>query len=388
MKNSRIAVNIIFFFNGFVFANWAARLPLLQNSYEISHKMLGFVLLSASVGALVAMPFTGWMISQRGSQKITQISAFLYLCIVPFIPLSPNYWTLIATFFCMGMMTGTLDVAMNAQAVVVEKAYKKPIMSFFHAMFSAGMMIGAGSGALFEQFEVSLFYHFLVIVLLSIVAYIWCVRHLMVDEVEVDGKEASFFKLPDPALIGIGVIAFCCMLGEGAMADWSSNYMTRIVSADLSTAPFGLFAFSLAMMIGRFLGDAARIRFGDQNLLLFGGLFATFGMTLIVLYPSTVFAISGFFLIGVGLSTIVPIAYSQAGSMPGIAPGVGIGMVTTIGYSGFLFGPPIIGFLADWQDLRIAFIFILGLFFAMTIMAGLQRQRKQKKQLRESTIRT
>ncbi|MEM8523180.1 MAG: MFS transporter [Bacteroidota bacterium] len=387
MKQSRLAVNIIFFINGFIFANWAARLPLLQDTYDINHKMLGFVLLSASLGALFAMPFTGWLISKNGSQKITQRAAFLYLCIVPFIPLSPNYWTLMTTFFIMGMMTGTLDVAMNAQAVVVEKAYQKPIMSFFHAMFSAGMMIGAGSGALFERFEVSLFYHFLAIVLLSIAAYIWCVRHLMEDEVAEEEKEASFFKLPDPALIGIGVIAFCCMLGEGAMADWSSNYMTRIVEADLSTAPLGLFAFSLAMMIGRFLGDAARVRFGDQNLLFFGGLFAMSGIALIVFLPATISAIFGFFLIGVGLSSIVPIAYSQAGNMPGIAPGVGIGMVTTIGYAGFLFGPPIIGFLADWQNLRIAFMFILGLFFAMTSLAWIQRQRKQKKRLHESTIR-
>ncbi|MEM6699561.1 MAG: MFS transporter, partial [Bacteroidota bacterium] len=320
MKNNRLAVNIIFFINGFVFANWAARLPLLQDTYYINHKMLGFVLLSSSIGALFAMPFTGWMISKNGSRKITQRSAFLYLCTVPFIPLSPNYWTLIVTFFAMGLMTGTLDVAMNAQAVVIEKAYKKPIMSFFHAMFSAGMMIGAGSGALFERFEVNLFYHFLSIILMSIIAYTWCVRHLIRDEVSEEEKETSFFKLPDPALMSIGVIAFCCMLGEGAMSDWSSNYMTRIVKADLSTAPLGLFAFALAMMIGRFLGDAARVRLGDQKLLLFGGLFATAGVTLIITSPFTIPAISGFFLIGIGLSTIVPIAYSQAGSMPGIAP--------------------------------------------------------------------
>ncbi|MEL6721227.1 MAG: MFS transporter, partial [Bacteroidota bacterium] len=299
MKLSRIAVNIIFFINGFVFANWAARLPLLQNSYDINNKSLGFVLLSASIGALFAMPFTGWMISKNGSQKITQRAAFLYLCIVPFISISPNYWTLIVTFFVMGLMTGTLDVAMNAQAVVIEKAYQKPIMSFFHAMFSAGMMMGAGSGALFERFEVNLFIHLLVVILLSVAAFIWCVRHLMEDEVTEENQETSFFKLPDPALVGIGIIAFCCMLGEGAMADWSSNYMTRVVDSDLSTAPLGLFAFSLAMMICRFLGDAARVRFGDQVLLLSGGIFSIIGIALIVAYPFAMTSILGFFLIGV-----------------------------------------------------------------------------------------
>ncbi|MEM0994958.1 MAG: MFS transporter [Bacteroidota bacterium] len=372
MKKSRAAVNTVFFINGFVFSNWAARIPLLQDNFQINHQLLGFVLLSASIGALVAMPTTGWFITKHGSRRITQYAALLYLLVVPIFPLSPNYQVLLLSFFAMGMTTGMLDVAMNAQAVVIENKMKQPIMSFFHAMFSAGMMIGAGSGALFSYFTLPLPLHFLIISLLSLVALLWSVRHFVADEVATDDTEATFFKLPDAALIGIGFIAFCCMLGEGAMSDWSSNYMTRIVGADKSTAPLALFAFSLAMMIGRFFGDRARLKFGDAKLLIFGSLLSILGVSTIILSSMVVLTVIGFLLVGSGLATIVPIAYSQAGNVPNLAPGVGIGMVTTIGYAGFLFGPPIIGFIADWQNLRIAFLFILALFVIMGFLASRQ----------------
>lgn len=378
MKNSRLAINNIFFMNGFVFANWAARIPLLQQNFELTHQLLGFVLLSLSIGALIAMPFTGWLITKQGSSRITQVAAFAYLIIVPLFPFSPNYFTLLLVFFLMGMTTGTLDVAMNAQAVVVEKAYRKPIMSFFHAMFSAGMMVGAGTGALFAYLSFSLVSHFTIIAVLSLGLVLWSIRYFVADEMSDGDEEASFFKLPDPALVGIGIIAFCCMLGEGAMSDWSSNYMTHVVSASKGTAPLGLFAFSLAMMIGRFAGDTARVRLGDPTLLLVSSLFAIGGIVVVILSSITSLTIAGFFLVGIGLATIVPIAYSKAGSMPNLAPSVGISMVTTIGYAGFLFGPPIIGFIADGYSLRIAFIFILSLFVVMLLLIWIQRQREHR----------
>lgn len=346
--------------------------------FSITHKELGFVLLSASLGALLAMPFTGWLITKQGSRRITQTAAILYLIIVPFLPLMPIYQVLMGFFFLMGMFTGTLDVAMNAQAVIVEQLYRRPIMSFFHALFSAGMMIGAGAGALFSYLDFSLFAHFATVVGLALALLLPQLRHFVADPPSEGEEDNTFFRLPKASLIGIGLIAFCCMLGEGAMSDWSSNYMTRIVRTAKSTAPIALFAFSLAMMIGRFVGDRARTELGDNKLLLLGGGLSILGISTIIFSPFLVLTIAGFFLVGLGLSTIVPIAYSQAGSTPGLAPGVGIGMVTTIGYAGFLFGPPVIGFVADAYDLRIAFLFILGLFGLMTVLV-LRQLSTQKK---------
>jgi MFS family permease len=379
VKKHRYAINSVFFANGFVFANWASRIPLIQETFNISHQQLGFVLLSASLGSLVAMPTTGWLISKQGSRRITQISAILYLAIVPLMQIMPIYQALMELFFVMGMTTGTLDVAMNAQAVIVEKLYKRPIMSFFHALFSAGMMIGAATGALFSYLEFPLITHFSIVVGAALLLMISQLRNFISDPPSEAVEDTTFFRLPKASLIGIGLIAFCGMLGEGAMSDWSSNYMTRIVGAAKSTAPIALFAFSLAMTICRFLGDRVRSALGDSRLMFIAGLIASAGILLITLSPNTVLSIVGFFLVGVGLSTVVPIAYSQAGSEPGLAPGVGIGMVTTIGYSGFLFGPPIIGFIADAYDLRIAFFFILGLFLIMTLLVVRQAQMQKSR---------
>lgn len=336
---------------------------------------MGLVLLSASFGALFAMPFTGWLITQNGSKRITQLSGFALMFIVPIFTLSPNAIVLTSIFFVVGLITGTMDVAMNAQAVVVEKQIKKPIMSFFHAMFSLGMTAGAGCGSLFIKLEQSLLVHFSIVCLIALVLLLISFQFLVDDEVKDEDKPTSVFQLPEAALVGIGVIAFCCMLGEGAMADWSTNYMLNTVNIEKAAAPFGLIAFSGAMMIGRFTGDIARKKVGDTNLLHWGSLLACMGLALTIFFPFPIFAIAGMLLVGLGLSTIVPIAYSQAGNYPGLAAGVGIGMVTTIGYAGFLFGPPIIGFIADWYSLRTAFYFILALFVIMSFLTFLNKKQ-------------
>lgn len=369
MKNNRLAVNIFFCVNGFLYANWVSRIPRIQETYQLDNSTLGIMLLCISIGALAAMPLAGFLIARFGSHRITAICAVLFISSIPLIPLANNLIVLGIIFFFMGSFTGMKDVAMNAQAVLVEKEYKRPIMSSFHAIFSAGMMVGAGTGALFTRFELDLFPHLLSVVLLCVLPVVWGIRNLITDEVTISDKREGGLRLPSRALLGIGLIAFCCMLGEGAMADWTTNYLEKIVHASPSLAPVGLAAFSMAMMLGRFAGDRLRANWGDRRLLINSSLMALAGIALSIGVLSPYASITGFFLIGLGLATIVPIAFSTAGNLPGIKPGVGISMVTTIGYSGFLFGPPIIGFIADWQDLRVAMGLIAILFVIMTILS-------------------
>jgi MFS family permease len=370
LSPSRIAVKLIFFINGFVHANLAARFPRVQELFDIDNGTLGFVLLSSSVGALLAMPFTGWLIIRNGSRRITIFSIFLYCIFVPLVPIMPGLPGLVVLFFIMGLTAGMLDVSMNSQAVMVEKIHQKPIMTSFHALFSIGMVAGAFCGALFVKLETTLFVHFAVIVGMSVTAAAWARYHLIHDkpkEKEVDGPA---FRLPNAAMVSIGVIAFCCMLGEGAMADWSTNYMENIAMASPALAPLGLSAFALAMTIGRFFGDGARLKFGDRKLMVMCGLISTMGIALTLLFNNPYSVIAGLFIIGIGLSSVVPIAYSIAGNSKNLPPGVGLAMVTTVGYSGFLFGPPIIGLLANWQSLRIALMVVAFLFVIMTFLSA------------------
>lgn len=378
MKSNRLAVNIFFCANGFLYANWVARIPKIQSLYQLDNSTLGVMLLCISTGALFAMPLAGYLISRYGSHIVTSICALLFISSIPLIPLANNLMALGIIFFFMGSFTGMKDVAMNAQAVLVEASYRRPIMSSFHAIFSAGMMVGAGTGALFTRFEVDLFTHLFSMVLVCVLPVIWGIRHLVPDIVSEAEKQGGGLRLPSRSLLGIGLIAFCCMLGEGAMADWTTNYLEKIVQASPALAPLGLAAFSMAMMVGRFLGDRLRANWGDSRLLINSSLLALAGIGLSIGILSPYTAIAGFFLVGLGLATIVPIAFSTAGNLPGIKPGVGISMVTTIGYSGFLFGPPIIGFVADWQDLRIAMGLIAFLFVVMTLLSLNLRKRARQ----------
>ena len=158
------------------------------------------------------------------------------------------------------------------------------------------------------------------------------------------------------------------MLAEGAMSDWSVNYMQNIAKASESLAPIGLSAFATSMTVGRLLGDRVRMLLGDKKMIITGGLLAVLGLTIALAMPDPYLSIAGFFLVGLGLSSIVPIAYSIAGNTKDLPPGVGLAMVTTVGYSGFLFGPPIIGFIADWHTLRIALGVVALLLMLMTLL--------------------
>lgn len=368
MKKSRWAVNIFFAIGGFLFANYTSRLPDIQSRYHLNDGEIGVSLLILAIGALISMPFTGYMIVRNSSRKMTIASAIIYICLIPLIGFLTQAWLLNITLFIIGLTVGMLDVSMNAQAIVVEKNFKRAIMSSFHALYSAGMMIGAGSGALFIYLKANLFLHIIIVSAFSLFLVLIFSRFLVEDEHQIKGGQTRI-QWPKASLVGVGLIAFCCMLGEGAMANWSTNYMLNVTKAQASFAPAGLFAFSGAMMLARFFGDRFRTMFGDRLLLIINSILAGIGLLFVLAWPIPLVAIFGFFLVGLGLSVIVPIVYSTAGNTPGIAPGVGIGMVTTIGYSGLLLGPPVIGFLAEWQGLQVALLFTLVLFLIMTLLS-------------------
>lgn len=373
---NRIAVKIAFFLNGFLYANWVSRLTRIQEQFNADDGTIGLVLFTFAFGAFIAMPFTGWLIIKNGSRKVSLISLIVYCALVPLIPFMPGLVPLIILYVIMGMATGMQDVAMNAQAVMVEKAYQKPIMTSFHALFSIGMALGASCGALFADLNTDLSHHLIIVGAVSLLIVVWVRGNLVHDKPEItDAHEGPLFRMPNKSLFGIGIIAFCCMLGEGAISDWSVNYMENIVLSPKALAPVALSAFATAMTIGRLFGDRFRAWLGDTKLIFYGGLLSTAGMLLLLFAAESYPAIAGFFLVGIGLSTIVPIAYSVAGSTKDLPPGVGLAMVTTVGYSGFLFGPPIIGFIADVSNLRNALMAVAALFVIMTALGFLRRTR-------------
>jgi MFS family permease len=322
------------------------------------------------------MPFAGWIITKNGSRFVTVFGITLFTALVTLIPHMSAVIALMMLFLGMGVGNGLLDVAMNAQAVKVEQAYKRPIMTSFHALFSIGMAFGAWAGAAFTELHINLSSHLIVIAAFSFALIFWMKSHLVFDQPDESSSAGGpLFRFPDASMISIGIIAFCCMLGEGSMADWSVNYMENVAMATKSFAPLGLGAFATAMTVGRIFGDKARAVFGDRRMIIMGGLIATAGLIAALTFPTPYVSVAGFFLMGIGLSTIVPIVYSLAGNVSSLSPGVGLAMVTTVGYTGFLIGPPLIGFLADWKTLRTGLSVVAILLMVMTFLGVLHKRK-------------
>jgi len=366
----RIAIIMYFFINGFLFANCTGRLPELKDYFNVSNSTLGTMLFTTAVGALVAMPLTGWLTTRLNSGKLTIYAGLLFCCVVPFIPYSQNIWIGRASFFMTGFFSGAMDITMNGQAVFVERKYKKTIMSSFHAAYSIGMALGAGTGALFANYHYPLRYHLIYvavgsIIVLAIVSPV-ILQHQADNKAIAAGKSG---KQRIPLLIWlIAVIGFCGMTGEGSMVDWSAIYMHTVVGRTKAFSALAVGSFATAMTIGRLFGDRLIDRTGKQTILFCSCFAAITGLSIALLFISAPVVLTGLFLVGLGLSNVVPVTYSTAGNIKGIEPAAGIAIASTIGYSGFFIGPPAIGYLADAYGLRIGLCFTLALFLLMLAM--------------------
>jgi MFS family permease len=375
MKINRLAVSLFFFVNGFQMGNYVARLPEIQNLYGVSNATLGTILLCSAAGAISAMPFAGLLTVRFGSRLITIATGIAFIFLIPLIPILPNLWLLAVLFFLFGIFGGSEDVAMNGQAVYVERLYQKPILSSFHGVWSIGTALGAGFGALFAKFGIGLFTHFVLMSVLSFVLLIWAAFNLIKDgplsinaeKSENSEKEAesTAFRLPTKAILPLGIIAFCGMTGEGAVGDWAAIFMHKVIGKDEAFSALAFGSFATAMTIGRLTGDYFTEKYGKRKQLIISSLLSILGLALALSFNNPWTVLLGFFIVGLGLATVVPIVYSTAGNTEGVSPSVGIAMATTIGYSGFFVGPPTIGYLADLFSLRIGLLFVLALFLIM-----------------------
>jgi predicted MFS family arabinose efflux permease len=366
LQKQRIAVASVFFMNGFGFANLMARMPEIQTLYGMNNAVLGTVLFCRAAGALFAMPLVGGLGRRFSSGDITKAMALGFVIILPLLAVLPSVGLLAFVLFFLGMSEGMMDVNMNEQAVLIERGYSRPIMSSFHAVFSGGMALGATCGVVMSHYSISLLNHYLFISAFSLVLIFLAAPHF----VQTEKKQASatkqpLFLLPTKAILPLGIIAFCCMTGEGSMIEWSALFMKQIRQQTDSFSGIALTSFNAAMLFGRTIGDNLNRLLGQERLLWLDSIAAIAGLTMVVTIPSAWVSLLGFFIVGLGLSTIVPIVYSAAGNTEGVSPSVGIAMATSVGYAGFFVGPPVIGYLAEAFDLRIGLLFTLSLFVIM-----------------------
>lgn len=375
LKMARWAVLAMFFANGALLANWLSRIPQIQAALAMSEGQLGLTLMGLAVGVLTALTLAGGLIARFGSRTVTTAGGVLLCLLLPFLALMPNALALGGNLFLFGAAMSAMDVAMNAQGVDVERALGRSVMSSFHAAFSIGGFAGAALGAVMAYWGIGPALHFVLagaaFLLLILPAGPRLLPVVPEAEPEVGGPA---FRLPARVLWPLGVVAFCSALGEGALADWSAVYLKSVVGAPDSIAAMGFAVFSLTMTGGRLLGDNLTMRFGAANLVRAGGGIAAVGLLLAILLPQTAPVLLGFAAVGAGLSIVVPLAFSAAGNVPNLPSGVGIAGVATIGYAGFLAGPPLIGLLAEATTLRVSMALVLLLVASLIFTASALRR--------------
>ena len=366
---ARIAITGEYFIIGFILASLLSRFPALSEAYSLSASQLSLIPFFMSIGSLGCMPLCGYLLSKYGSKKVS-LFGYLQIILFPAFAIMPNIYFLYGLCILFGMAEGSIDVAINTNGLLLERSYKRPIISLFHAFFYVGMAGGSLLSIFFLSFNFSLFYHFSIISLISVLTFFFCRRYFLHETPKKKEKKGSKgFLLPRGMLLLIAFIAFFGRIIEGGISDWSTVYMNDIVHLSSVFAPIGLVIYAIFLSVGRFFGDSIRKRFRDEQTLLYSCILTALGLTIMISTSYAAVTIIGLFISGLGLSNVVPVIYSLAGKTTPESPGIGLATVNTISGTGFFFGPAIIGFIADHYSLRISFTYVLVLCIIMGFLA-------------------
>ena len=368
-KQIRIAVSTFFFCQGLCFASWASRIPDIKSSLHLSDAGLGSILLALPAGQLLAMPFSGRLVTSFGSKKVLRICAVLYAICLTNIGLATQPWHLAVGLFLFGICGNFCNISVNTQAVRAEKIYDRPIMTSFHGVWSTAGFTGAAIGLLMMGLYMSPYIHFWIVAAVVIITILITQKYLQQGRAAVTEKK-PFFSKPDGMLVQLGVIGFFSMASEGAMFDWSGVYFQQIVNAPTSLIALGYLTFMIAMASGRFMGDKLIAKYGRKKMLRISGILISSGLFISVLFPYIVTATIGFLIVGFGVSSIVPMVFSAAGKHSKVAPGMALAAVSSISFLGFLMGPPLIGYVAELLNLRYSFALIGLLGVTISLMVS------------------
>jgi MFS family permease len=355
------AVSVCFFLCGFIFANWAARIPSVKDRFNLDEGALGALLFMLPLGSILALPVAGWVIHRMGSRVITSVSLFIYAGLLVMLSIAGSVTTLSVTLFLFGFVGDFLNISMNTQGLTVQTARNRPILSGLHAQWSFGALSGAAFGGWTLRMTWSTSQHFMVVGLISVLPFLFLMQSMLKDpEKEPDRR---VFQWPTSALWLLGIICFCNTMAEGAMADWSSLYYRQTLQDPGGVSTTGYVAFTLSMALGRLAGDRIIAALGYRKTLMSNGLLIAAGLSIALIWPEPLAVIVGFAAVGLGVSSVIPIAYMIAGRSGEMAPAAALASVSAIGFTGFLIGPPVIGLIADASSLTwgLALVALLGI---------------------------
>lgn len=362
----RIATRIVFFVAGFAISAWAPLIPFAKRRLALDDGQLGLMLLCLGVGSVLMMPLAGGLAARFGCRRVMLAAGAVICACMPALMLAPTLPLLALVLALFGAGMGVLDVVMNVQAVIVERASGRAMMSGFHGMYSVGGIAGAGGVAGALALGASPLSAIVVMAIVAALLLATCRRGLLL---EGDGGDHPAFVLPRGRVLLIGAVCFAMFLSEGAVLDWSAVFLTSVRDADPAIAGFGYVAFAVTMTIGRLTGDRIVHALGAFRVVVCGALLAAAGFALVVLVASPLAGLAGFALVGAGAANVVPVMFSAAGRQRSMPTHLAVAAVTTMGYAGVLLGPAALGFIAKLTSLATALGLLVLLLTAVAAVA-------------------
>lgn len=368
-----LACRAVFLSNGFTLSAWVPLVPLTRQRLMLNDATLGLVLLALGAGALVSMPMAGLIIARIGSRAVILTASLVFFAMLPLLASLTSVPLTVLCLFIFGATNGLMDIAMNAQGVIVERLAGRPIFSSLHGMFSVGGILGATiCGGLMHLGLGSLAAAGLIAAAMALI--VLAQKGALIAG--RDGKtERRQFKRPSGLVALLGLLSFAAAMAEGAMMDWSAVFLRFSRGFDEASAGIGFAAFSATMALGRLTGDWVVARIGAALTIRIGSLLATIGLLLVTTSDIPAVMLAGFAITGAGLANIVPQLFGMAGKLPGFSPGVAISAVATLAYAGILAGPPLIGPLASLTSLSIALSILACSMLLVAAGAGIARPR-------------
>jgi MFS family permease len=352
-RSYRIATSIFFFIAGLTYSTWACRIHDIKSQFGLGNAGLGSVLFALPIGLIVSLPVSGWLVTKTGSRKVLIAAGLLFPFMLTIIGFTTHIWQLVIVLFCFGFMNNLFEISMNTQAVGIENLYGRSIMASFHGLWSLAGFTGVGIGTLAVNLNWPIWQHFLILALLCWMLVFSTSSYLLPADAPTD--DGPLFAMPDRKILQLGLIAFASLVTEGTMFDWSGVYFQKVVQVPEALTTVGYIAFMGTMAGGRFVADKVVTSLGVKHVLTYAGIISSTGLMIAIFFPHIVTATLGFLLVGIGVSSIVPLVLALAGKSDTLAPGMAIAAVSTVGFLGFLIGPPMIGFIAETLDLRWSF---------------------------------
>lgn len=351
----RVGLSVFFFTSGLCFSSWASRIPSIKTALDLNEAELGSLLFVMPISSLIGLPISGWLVEKFDSRWPIFWGFLFHGVFIFFIGMADSVFLFTTAIFLFAFTNRITNIAMNTQAITLQKNFEKKINGSLHGLWSLGGIAGIGITTAMVALKIDIATHFLAVGALVMITTFFMFRHLLTKDRSTSGARLTL-KKPDPLIMYLGIVILMAAICEGGMFDWSGLYFKEVVKVEIFTT--GYLVFMTSMALSRFASDWFIQRLGMPRMFVISAVLITIGMSLAILFPTFWVAMIGFTIVGAGTASVVPMTFILAGTSTKYSPGMAISLIGTYAMVGILAGPPLIGYIAHLTSLRVSFIFL------------------------------